>query len=110
MLICSVIDLNQLTHTVVCMPMNINIRPTAKSCLDYLKFGNKENGFYSVSDSDGTGDDFTVYCDFTSEPGSAWTLVTSWALKNKDMPNFRNLGFNSDAPVNENSPNMQAYR
>ena len=106
MLNCYIFDPTQLAHTAACSKMNIT--PTAKSCLDHLKFGNKENGFYSVSDE--TGDGFTVYCDFTSEPGSAWTLVTSWALKNKDMPNFRSLTFKADAPVNENSPNMQAYR
>ena len=87
----------------------MNITPIAKSCLDHLKFGQKDNGFYSVSDGT-AGNSFTVYCDFTSEPGSAWTLVTSWAFKNKDMPNFYSLTFKTDAPVNENSPNMQAYR
>lgn len=86
----------------------INIATVAKSCLDHLNCGSKENGFYTVVD--GTGNGYTVYCDFTSEPGTAWTLVLAWAFANKDMPAFRTKPFTSDSPVNENTPNMNAYR
>ncbi|XP_046844600.1 uncharacterized protein LOC124438479 [Xenia sp. Carnegie-2017] len=46
----------------------------------------------------------------TSEPGSAWTLVMSFALKNKVIEQLSKKGFQQNAPVNENSPNFDLYR
>ena len=45
----------------------------------------------------------------TSEAGSAWTLVMSYALKNKDMKQAREV-MQHDAPLNEHSPNWNLYR
>lgn len=79
-----------------------------KACLDHLKNGVKRNGFYSVASEN--GDTLTVYCDFTSEPGSAWTLVTSWSFANNGLNAFRKGAFTADAPLNERTPNWVSYR
>ena len=47
----------------------------------------------------------------TSEAGSAWTLVMSYALKNRQMKEIQNEGsMAKNAPVNEHSPNWNLYR
>ncbi len=69
-----------------------------QTCLDYLKDGMKANGYYSVAGTN--GETITVYCDFTSEPGSAWTLVMSWSLANKNLPAFRSDPLTENVPVN----------
>ncbi len=47
----------------------------------------------------------------TSEAGSAWTLVMSYALKNRQMKEIQNEGsMRKNAPVNEHSPNWNLYR
>ena len=47
----------------------------------------------------------------TSEPGSAWTLVMSYALKNKNVGQFGANGqMQNNLPVNEDSPNWNLYR
>ena len=51
-----------------------------------------------------------AYCDLSSEPGAAWTLVMSWNLKSKDLPNFKSKTFLQDAPINHDTPNWDAYR
>ena len=80
-----------------------------RSCLDYLQQGTLQSGFYLLCD-DG-GQLYTVVCDFSSEPGSAWTLVMSWmSATYKDLPYFQSKAFNEDAPINENSPNFRIYR
>ena len=62
----------------------INIIPTLpsgkkapRSCSQYGLLGIRENGYCTLYDS--TLNKFTAYCDFTSEPGYAWTLVTSFS-------------------------------
>ena len=88
-----------------------NCKPFAtipKSCLDYLKDGVKANGYYSVAGINGKT--VTVYCDFSSEPGSAWTLVISWAFENKMLPAFRIHPLTENVPVNERTPNWVFYR
>jgi len=79
-----------------------------RSCLDHLKSCTPKNGFYSILDQSGAT--LTVYCDFESEPGSAWTLVMSWALKNKDLSAFKIIPLTENALVNEKTPNWNAYR
>ena len=47
----------------------------------------------------------------TSEAGSAWTLVMSYTIKNKNMEQFGNYGqLQNNQPVNEHSPNWNLYR
>ena len=53
---------------------------------------------------------YTAFCDLSSEPGSAWTLVMSWLRNYKDLSYFKNRAFNEDAPINEKTPNLQIYR
>lgn len=80
-----------------------------RSCLDYLKQGILKNGFYLLYDDDDQL--YTVFCDLSVEPGSAWTLVMSWmTAKYKDLPYFRNMAFYDDAPINEDNPNFRIYR
>ena len=79
-----------------------------QSCLDHLKSGTTKNGYYSIIDQSGAS--LTVYCDFESEPGSAWTLVMSWSLENNYLPAFQTTTLTENALVNEKTPNWNAYR
>ena len=84
------------------------IKPIPKSCLDHLRSGSQTNGYYTVAAQD--GGTLTVYCDFESEPGSAWTLIMSWSLQNKNLPAFKSEPLTGNVPVNEKSPNWNIYR
>ncbi|XP_065050983.1 uncharacterized protein LOC135680750 [Rhopilema esculentum] len=64
------------------------------------------NGIYRISDDDGV--EFNVYCDFTSEPNSVWTLIESFSLGKNDL--FKDKPFTIDFPYLENSPNWENYR
>ena len=80
-----------------------------ESCLDIGRREggiNAKNGFYFIGNPQRT----VVYCDFTSEKGAAWTLVSSFSFGNRDIPAFSGISFTTDAPVNEKSPNFVAYR
>ena len=46
----------------------------------------------------------------TSESGKAWTLVMSWATRNKDMAEFRTTVLSVDSPVDEDFPHWNKYR
>ena len=82
----------------------------AQSCMDYAKRGVNTNGYYSIKNTGTDGLSHSVYCDFESEPGFAWTLVESFALKNKLLPAFKSLPLKVDAPVNPYSPNWNLFR
>ena len=76
-----------------------------RTCSDWYKNGATDNGIYTVLGSNGAS--YPVYCDFRSEANSTWTLVMSFALKNKvifNVPMYDNL------PQNENNPNWEKYR
>ena len=79
----------------------------AHSCLDHLRHGQSKNGFYQLWDK---GQRYLAYCDFASEPGSAWTLVMSWSLRHKHLSHFREKAFMQDAPINHKTPNWEMYR
>ena len=87
--------------------MQVEITP--QSCLDYFKKGFKSDGYYTIYDFK-INDLISVYCDMTSEAGSAWTLVMSYALKNREMDQIQKKAMTQDTPVNENSPNWNLYR
>ena len=53
---------------------------------------------------------YVAYCDLSSEPGSAWTLVMSWDRTNKNLPQFQRKTFLEDAPINHNTPNWNSFR
>ena len=46
----------------------------------------------------------------TSESGKAWTLVTSWATRNKNMAEFQSTALSKDSPVDKDLPNWNKYR
>ena len=79
-----------------------------KSCVDYYVPGKSTCGIYRLFDEHGNS--YPAYCDFKSEPGTAWTLVMSWANINRGLPEFRQTPFKYDAPINENSHNWYMYR
>jgi len=87
----------------------IQIHPTIanETCLDLLKSGVQTNGYYKVWRN---GAPQKVFCDFTSEPDSAWTLVMSWSHANFNTPAFYSKSLAQDAPVNERIPNWDVYR
>ncbi|KAL9953355.1 hypothetical protein ACROYT_G040761 [Oculina patagonica] len=80
----------------------------ARSCLDYLQRSKFQNGFYWLFDDQDKR--YVAYCDLSSEPGAAWTLVITWSLTYKDLPQFQRKGFMQDAPINHNTPNWYIYR
>jgi len=80
----------------------------ARTCLDYLQHGIFENGFHWLFDDQNQR--YVAYCDLSSEPGTAWTLVVSWNRASKNLPHFRSKTFLEDAPINHNNPNWSAYR
>ncbi|KAK3748887.1 hypothetical protein QZH41_009158 [Actinostola sp. cb2023] len=81
---------------------------TFKSCLDYLRNGAEENGIYTITDT--SGDSYQVFCDLTSEPRSAWTLIMSQAYKNRNKAEFCSKPLTINATLKENTPNWEAYR
>lgn len=102
------IDTFQTNEAARILPQLGNV--TAQSCLDYLKRGVKTDGYNSIKNYGTDGWVHTVYCDFQSEPGFAWTLVESFALKNKLLPAFRIHPLKVSAPVNPYSPNWNLFR
>ncbi|XP_044170779.1 uncharacterized protein LOC114956762 [Acropora millepora] len=80
------------------------------SCLDYLKRGlcNSSCGVYKLYGSNGNS--FPAYCDFQSEPGTAWTLVMSWSHAHRALAPFQSTPFSVNSPVNENAQNWKMYR
>ena len=89
------------------MSLEINGFSFARSCLDFLHLGRSKNGFYLLWDK---GKRYLAYCDFASEPGSAWTLVMSWSAKHKNLTNFQTKPLTQDAPINHKTPNWEMYR
>ena len=93
----------------ICECQGQDVTSSTRSCLDILKKGIKTNGYYNIFDQ--VNDRFiTVYCDMESEPGSAWTLIESFALKNKQVEQILRHPLQTNALVNENSPNWNIYR
>jgi len=88
--------------------LTIFLFQVARSCLDILRLGASENGIYTITDT--SGDSYQVFCDLTSEPRSAWTLILSFALQEIARNEFRWIPFMQDAPLNEHNPNWMAYR
>ena len=82
-------------------------RPT--SCVDYLRRGSSKNGIYKIFHNN-SRNNYSAYCDFKSEPGTAWTLVLSWTSRNRSLSKCRNTPFKTNAPVNENAQNWNQYR
>jgi len=103
--------------SLICMLLSIHVTRAEtcasfhnfpNSCVDILGSGVNSNGYYQIAGLN--GETWNVYCDFTSEPGSAWTLVMSWSFDNKEVPAFRSIPFTKNAPVNEQTPNWAVYR
>lgn len=65
---------------------------------------NKFNGIYDIVDQNNIL--FSVYCDFVSEPGIAWTLFQSHSNK----VTFRKSFYLHDLPVNQDAPEWNSYR
>ncbi|XP_032241108.1 uncharacterized protein LOC116619897 [Nematostella vectensis] len=74
-----------------------------RSCVDYARVGLTHlPKFYILDDA---GDAYRVTCDFTSEPGSVWTLVKSYST-----PQFLYTALYVNAPKNQDNPNWSQYR
>ena len=87
-------------------PKPLSSRPT--SCLYYLLRGASKCGMYRLYDY--KGNSYPAYCDLTSEPGTAWTLVMSWSVAYRKLSPFFEYPFRYNYPVNENSLNWNLYR
>ena len=77
------------------------------SCLDYLLRDDSTCGMYRIYDD--ARNNFPAFCDFKSEPGTAWILVMSWANKHRSLPAFNATPFKNNAPINVNSHNWEFY-
>ena len=79
-----------------------------RSCKEARQLISKPaSGYFYIQDN--SCDKFKVYCDFTSEPGWAWTLVMSESLQNVQKP-FTQRGLFKNEPMNPDVPNWEAYR
>ncbi|XP_032232461.1 uncharacterized protein LOC116614948 [Nematostella vectensis] len=79
-----------------------------KSCLDHMKAGATDSGIYTITFSNGARG--KVMCDLTSEPNAAWTLVLSFAFKNRHLEEFYKKPWQFDAPRHSDEPNWDDYR
>ncbi|KAK3738868.1 hypothetical protein QZH41_004142, partial [Actinostola sp. cb2023] len=88
---------------------NTKVIQSPKSCLDHLKNGETRTKHYLITTPSGQQ---TVYCDLTSERGSAWTLVLSYAMRYRFKSNISTFkfGLTRDLPVNSKTPNFYMYR
>lgn len=73
------------------------------SCAAYA---GKQSGIYPITLP--FGEKLHVYCDVTSEPGHAWTLIESFAFSNN--PQYQQKPFLVDYPVNQDIPKWNNYR
>ena len=82
----------------------------ARSCTDFLKHSENKpkNGLYTIFDASNIT--YPVYCDFDTEPGSSWTLVLSFALKNNRKDRYNRLGLYKNHPVSQEQVNWDLYR
>ena len=79
-----------------------------RSCKEARQLISKPaSGYFYIQDN--SCDKFKVYCDFTSEPGWAWTLVMSESLQNVGKP-FTRRGLFTNEPMSPEVPNWEAYR
>ncbi|XP_078377306.1 uncharacterized protein LOC144660521 [Oculina patagonica] len=80
----------------------------ARSCKDIMLSNNlKINGVFFIMDQHNQS--FPVYCDFSSEPGFAWTLIQSYSLEN--IGAFKSKAFYlHDMPINQDAPEWDSYR
>ena len=67
-----------------------------------------QNGFYWLFDDQNQR--YVAYCDLSSEPGTAWTLVASWNKASKGLPHIWYKTLLQDTPVKHNTPNWNVYR
>lgn len=72
-----------------------------------MKNGALQSGLYEVFDY--SGNRYKVYCDLTSEPGMAWTLVISQSFKNRALSQFQDPLF-ENSPLNQDTPRWDEYR
>ena len=77
------------------------------SCLVHSRNGAVRSGLYSIYGNGGTR--YQVYCDLTSEPGTAWTLVMSQTFNNRQLPQWWDPLF-LDRPLNQENPRWDVYR
>ncbi|XP_058961655.2 uncharacterized protein [Pocillopora verrucosa] len=83
-------------------------RKPPRSCKEARQLISKPaSGYFYIQDNN--CHEFKVYCDFTSEPGWAWTLVMSESLQNVGEP-FTRRGLFKNEPMNPDVPNWEAYR
>ncbi|XP_065061923.1 uncharacterized protein LOC135688827 [Rhopilema esculentum] len=85
--------------------------PLAHSCADAAQLGMYDNGFYTLHDTNDKK--YTAYCDFTSEPGFAWTLIFSFSrhiVRTEPSQILKRKSIGDNAPVNQDSPNWSAFR
>ena len=76
--------------------------------MDYLRNRATRSGVYRIHGNDGQS--YQVYCDLTSEPGSAWTLVMSYTYKNVALAPVRYSMLSANSPLNAKWPRWDAYR
>lgn len=93
----------------VCPPGNTNgCEQLPRSCFDIARIlgFSPADGLYHVYDSEDNL--YQVYCDFSSEPRYAFTLIESFSFAHRNI--FNTLGFYADSPLGQDSFNWVKYR
>ncbi|XP_065836380.1 uncharacterized protein [Oscarella lobularis] len=83
---------------------------TNRTCLDHLRRGTNTSGVYAVEDTRGRS--YSVFCDFDSEKGAAWTLIEAFPRNKAEGKDLKSpfTSFGTNKPVNENMPDLVTYR
>lgn len=78
-----------------------------KNCSEFLP-GHHPSENYSIYDDN--GNPFTVLCHLDHAQGMTWTLVSSVSFANIAETFLTQTQLKRNAPVNDNSPNLNLYR
>ena len=92
--------LNNISGLSVIVFMCLILVQIAKSCLEYMHAGRRYSGNYNIFDLKGFS--YPVYCDLTSEPKAAWTLLMSGRT-----PSAAGTGFFSSVPLVVDKPSYK---
>ncbi|XP_078375856.1 uncharacterized protein LOC144659315 [Oculina patagonica] len=105
-----VCDINRRRFSCTCPPgyTGHKCQFPARACKDIMMTNTEHiNGVYFIVDQHDKS--FPVYCDFSSEPGVAWTLIQSHSLENNDAFSFKPF-YLHDMPINQGMPEWNSYR
>lgn len=104
-----------LTYSVIYLEICI---PSFKSCLEIAKnqSSTPRNGVYEISETQDCNSNqkrparWSVFCDFNSEPGYAWTLIESFSRHHRNDLRINRAFSSSNGVNNLYKDNLSLYR